>query len=148
MFCKKCGSQLSPDATVCENCNTRKKEAIFCHKCATELPANSTRCTACSTKSRAHKSIKHWLPLGLTVVAFIFYIFGGYYYYDYLRGAHNYDRPYVTVTDFIALFLALAAFILSIVKIPRTRMVLKIISLILSGIVLSFAVQWILYVIL
>ena len=145
MFCRKCGNQLPEDATVCEICNTRKKEAVFCHKCAAELPANSTTCANCNTKSRAHKSPIHWLPLGFTIIAFVLYMFGGYYYFDYRLDAHNYDLPYATIADYLALILALAALIIAIVKIPKTRVVIKVISILLSGLMLYLAIDWIFY---
>jgi len=146
MFCTKCGNQLPEEATVCDICNTRKKEAVFCHKCAAELPANSIVCSNCDTKSRAHKSIVHWLPIGLSLIAFIFYMFGGYYYFDTTVGEHNYEMPYATALDYLSLLLAIAALIIAVVVIPRTRVALKVVNILLSGLMLYFAIDWIIYV--
>ena len=148
MFCRNCGNQMPDHATVCDSCNTRTREAVFCHRCAAELPANTTRCTNCNAKSRAHKSAIHWIPLVLTVVAFLFYALGGYYYFDYGLGAHNYSLPYATVLDYLALAMAAIALIISIAVIPRTRLVIKIISVILSLIMVYLAIEWILYAVL
>jgi len=146
MFCTKCGNQLPEEATVCDICNTRKKEAVFCHKCAAELPANSIICSNCDTKSRAHKSIVHWLPIGLSLIALIFYMFGGYYYFDTTLDRYNYEMPYATALDYLSLLLAVAALIVAITVIPRTRVALKVVSILLSGLMLYFAVGWIIYV--
>jgi len=140
MFCKKCGNNVPEHATVCDSCNTRTKPGIFCHKCAAELPANSTRCVNCNAKSRAHKKAVHWLPLLLTLLAFIFYLFGGSYYQGIV--------PYTTPLDYLAVLTAIVAIIIAIVVIPRTRLVLKIISILLSGLMLYAAVSWVMNVIL
>jgi len=146
MFCRKCGDHLPEHVTVCDSCSTRIKEATYCHKCATELPANSTRCTACNAKSRAHKSIKHWLPAGLSILAIIFTVFGGFYYFDEALGAYNYDMPYATMLDYLSFLVSVIAFIMSVVYIPRTRLVLKIFSIVLSGFMLFISLFWLLEV--
>ena len=147
MFCRKCGNQLLEEVNVCGHCNFRLKEAVFCRRCAAELPANATRCISCNAKSRAHKRFLHWVPLILTVVAVAFFIFGGYYYVDAM-GVHNYNMPYTTALDYLALLVAGIAILLAIVAIPRTRLALKIVSILLSGIMIYLCVDWILYVVL
>jgi len=99
----------------------------------------------CNAKSRAHKSAVHWLPLGLTLLAFIFYAFGGYYHYDYVLGVrvYNYDMPYTTVLCYLAIIAAAVALLISVFVIPKTRVVLKVINILLSGIMLFLAVMWV-----
>lgn len=144
MYCRKCGNFLSEDTTVCQGCNTRVTPAVYCHNCAAELPANSSVCPSCNTKSRAHTSGIHWLPIGLTFVSLICFMFGGYYRLDEM-GVQNYDMPYANIIDFLGLCAAIAAIIVAAVCIPKTRMVLKVISLILAGVMAWLTVDWILY---
>jgi len=145
MYCKKCGNRLPEDATICPGCNARVKEAVFCHKCSAELPANSSFCTNCGTKSHAQKSGLHWLPIGLAVIALIFYSWGGYYYFDEVLGEYNYELPYSTVFDYLSLITSLAAIIIAAVSIPGTRKVLKVISIILAAIMIWLSADWLVY---
>jgi len=75
----------------------------------------------------------------MTFIAFVFFVFGGTY---------QHGIPYATVADYLALIIAVAAFLISIFVIPRTRLALKIVSILFSGIMLFFSVVWILEVLL
>ena len=146
MFCRKCGYQMLEGATVCESCGYRVQPAVFCHKCASELPLNSNVCGNCGTKSIAGKSATDWLPIALPFVAYIFYIFGGFYRYirfDAVQETYIYEMPYVAFGDFAALALSIFSLIWAAAKVPKTRMALKVIGLILSGITLFLAIDWI-----
>jgi len=76
-------------------------------------------------------------------VALAFYAFGGYYYFDTALQAYDYNRPYASILDYLALLLSMIAFAMSIFTIPGKRVVLKIISILLSGIMMLLAVLWI-----
>jgi len=80
----------------------------------------------------------------LAFVSFIFYAFGGYYYFDYTLGLHNYDLPYATVLDYLAVITAVAGLIMAIAVVPTSRVVLKIIGILLNGIMLFLSVMWVL----
>ena len=145
LFCRRCGNRLPGEATVCGHCEYRIKPAVYCRRCAAELPGNGIRCLVCNTKSSAHKKGVHWLPIPLSIVAFFCWAFGGYYQLDRHSGMYV---PYTTALDFIALALAGIGLIVAVFVIPRTRVALKIISILLSGIMMYFAIDWILHVIL
>jgi len=72
-------------------------------------------------------------------------MFGGYYYFDSVRGIYIDDMPYTTVLDYLALVVAIIGLIIASVVIPKTRIVLKVISIILCGLMLWLSVDWILY---
>ncbi len=47
MYCKSCGSPLTPGASFCENCGTAVEPNKYCVNCGGEMPADAQICPAC-----------------------------------------------------------------------------------------------------
>ena len=144
MFCKHCGQPLDTNAAFCTNCGINQQAAMqppvpmqpvaFCDHCGLQLIGENTLCQRCGT-TRAKDSPLHTVPIIITVFAFIvcFGILGG--------DPEIYE---VNLFDYIAGILGLVALVMSIAIIPKRRRALRIISIVLSVLMIVFALGWVL----
>ena len=118
------------------------QETFYCQACAAELPKNATKCPQCGTKARAHKQGKHWAALALVGLCLSLYSLSGGLYLE-----QGYEGMYaINMYNYLSLFVAIAAFIIAILRIPRNRPVLKFFSITLSGFMVYWNISWILHV--
>ncbi|MCL2572886.1 MAG: zinc ribbon domain-containing protein [Defluviitaleaceae bacterium] len=133
MFCQKCGTQLDVQAKVCVNCNARIDPAKFCQKCGESMPGKAKICGACNTRATIINTPLHWLSLGLSILAFItFSAFGG-----------DFDLGDVNIFDWLTIPIALAALVVAIMCIPRGRIILKVISIVLALFYFLVSITWV-----
>lgn len=58
MYCKNCGNELKPNASVCLNCGVMAGDGkAYCHSCGNSVSAGASICTKCGAMlSRSRKS--------------------------------------------------------------------------------------------
>ena len=49
MICKKCGSELKPQAKFCPKCGEKVEETKYCPNCGKVLEAGVKFCSSCGT---------------------------------------------------------------------------------------------------
>lgn len=53
MYCRSCGNELSPTASVCIKCRTPRGEGVnYCHNCGYHTTINTIHCSDCGAKQR------------------------------------------------------------------------------------------------
>lgn len=119
---------------------------MACEKCGGGLPILTSKCSICGDKNKDLKRGAHWATLALVGLSLSIYSISGaldyHYYADYVD---ELGLGMLNIFNFLAAIGALAALALAIVYIPRSRPVLKTISIILSGIVTFVTVEWIVF---
>ena len=131
MFCQKCGTQLDPGASRCEDCNTRTAPMKFCQKCGETMPADARFCASCRTASSVPSTPLQWLSLGLSLVCFIFFgVVGSDPYFMH----EIYHEP--GIAGFLTLPFALGAIVAVFITIPKGKTVLKVISIVIAAFLL------------
>lgn len=124
---------------------TKPEEIFNCERCGAELSPNASRCIICRTKARTHKQGKHWAAMGLVGLCLSIYSISGALYHDYIAGGYQIQNP-VNIFNYMSLLIALAALVIAIVRIPKSRPVLKFFSIALSAIMLFINIDWIRFV--
>ena len=98
------------------------------------MPGDASICGACNTRITVPNSPLHWLSIGLSGLAFItFGVLGG-----------DYALNEVNLFDWVTIPIAAAAILVAIVCIPKGRMALKVISIILAAFFLFGSIGWVL----
>jgi len=120
-----------------------KHEELFsCERCGAELAQNARKCVICKTPARTDKKGKHWIPLALVALSLSIYSISGALYYDYMVAGYEVNNP-INIFNYASLLIGFAALVLAILRIPRTRLVLKFFSIVLSLLVLLINIDWI-----
>ena len=105
---------------------------MFCQKCGKEVPEGADFCNSCGVKSQEPNQPIHWLSAGLLFLTFItFGLLGGDYYYEE-----------VNFFDYLSIPISIAALVAAIVTIPKKRMILKVICIILSSFMVLGTIGW------
>jgi hypothetical protein len=106
---------------------------IYCKYCRQPLPAeNATVCVYCHKSQMAEDSIKHWIPIITSIVAFTIFLFLG----------GDGDLFEVNMFDWLAAIMCVCAFFSIFFTVPGERTNLRVASFIVTAIASYLTVGW------
>ena len=108
---------------------------MFCKHCGADIgEENVSFCKHCGKSLTVDNQNMHWVPIAITAFSFVvlFGILGGDYYLQE-----------VNIFDWMALIGGVVAAVLSFAIIPKERMTLRVVSIILGVMMALAALSWI-----